>query len=219
LIVQRLNRQLPADFSAEPRVHLGTYFEIGICAFDESDPVSSTPATESKTSGTSTAVWAAPQPTLTIDAELPDQYEYEVLIYDHTRARKLVAAVELVSPANKDRPESRRAFVTKCAALLQQGVCVSVVDLVTIMHFNLYAELLAEFGLEDSSLGSPPVETYAATCRWRPVGRKSQLDAWAHPLVIGKALPTLPLWLTQDLAVALELEASYEDTCQALRID
>jgi hypothetical protein len=55
--------------------------------------------------------------------------------------------------------------VTKCAALLQEGVCVSIVDLVTTRSFNLYADLLALIGLEDPSFvpTSPPV--YAATCR------------------------------------------------------
>jgi hypothetical protein len=37
---------------------------------------------------------------------------------------------------------SRQAFVSKCAALLQKRVCVSIVDLVTTRHFNLYSELL-----------------------------------------------------------------------------
>jgi hypothetical protein len=31
-------------------------------------------------------------------------------------------------------------------------------------------------------------------------------------------LPTLPVWLTDSLAVPLELEASYEETCRILRI-
>jgi hypothetical protein len=31
-------------------------------------------------------------------------------------------------------------------------------------------------------------------------------------------LPTLPLWLADDLAVPLELEASDEVTCRVLRI-
>lgn len=52
--------------------------------------------------------------------------EYEVLIYDVEPDRKLVAAVEIVSPANKDRPESRQMFVAKCASLLQKGVCIWV---------------------------------------------------------------------------------------------
>jgi len=31
-------------------------------------------------------------------------------------------------------------------------------------------------------------------------------------------LPTLPLWLASNLAVPLELEQTYEETCQVLRI-
>jgi len=30
---------------------------------------------------------------------------------------------------------------------------------------------------------------------------------------------TLPLWLSEELAVSLELEASYEETCHVLRIN
>jgi hypothetical protein len=36
--------------------------------------------------------------------------------------------------------------------------------------------------------------------------------------MIGHKLPTLPIWLQDDLAVSLELEASYEEACRALRI-
>jgi hypothetical protein len=36
---------------------------------------------------------------------------------------------------------------------------------------------------------------------------------------IGQPLPTLPLWLADNFSVPLDLEASYEETCQALRID
>jgi hypothetical protein len=36
--------------------------------------------------------------------------------------------------------------------------------------------------------------------------------------MVGQALPTLPLWLDDNLAVSLDLEASYEETCRALRI-
>src|SRR5947209_7298680 len=47
---------------------------------------------------------------------------YAVHVVDRQRGRRLVAAVEIVSPANKDRPDHRGAFVARCAALLQQGV-------------------------------------------------------------------------------------------------
>lgn len=72
-----------------------------------------------------------------------------------------VAAVEIVSPANKDRPEHRRMFVAKCAALLAQGVCVAVIDLVTTRRFNLYSDLLDLVGHTDPSLTPEPPPLYA----------------------------------------------------------
>src|SRR5437868_6748001 len=56
---------------------------------------------------------------LIVETDLPAQDEYEVRVYDARRGRRLVAAIEIVSPANKDRPEHRAAFVAKCLTLLQ----------------------------------------------------------------------------------------------------
>jgi hypothetical protein len=84
-----------------------------------------------------TSVWAPPKPSVAVETALPDNDEYEVRIYDARHGRRLVAAIELVSPSNKDRPEHRNVFVAKCVALLRQGVAVSIVDLVTVRHFNL----------------------------------------------------------------------------------
>src|SRR6478736_844984 len=145
-IVQRLWPQLPEEYVAEPRVHLGTNFEIDVCDFEPDYPREVHHGGSVDNGSVATAVWAPPEPTLAVDADPSEQYAYEVLIFDQTRARLLVAAVELVSPGNKDRPESRRAFVTKCAALIGQGVCVSIVDLVTTRRFNLYAEMLDQIG-------------------------------------------------------------------------
>jgi hypothetical protein len=56
------------------------------------------------------------------------------------------------------------------------------------------------------------------TCRWARTGDAWLLETWAHPLALGRPLPTLPLWLAENLAVPLELELSYEETCRILRI-
>jgi len=37
-------------------------------------------------------------------------------------------------------------------------------------------------------------------------------------LTIGQSLPTLPLWLSEDFSVPLNLEESYEETCRIFRI-
>ena len=109
-------------------------------------------------------------------------------------------------------------FVAKCAALLQKGVAVSIVDLVTVRHFNLYVELLAVIGHTDPTLGDPPPDLYAASCRWTSKGKRALLEAWSHVLTLGRPLPTLPLWLTEDLVVPLDLEKSYEQACSDLWI-
>jgi hypothetical protein len=217
-MVQRLAPLLPDDFTAEPRVYLGSYFEIDVSAYEDDEPKKPWLASPENSGGVATATVPAPQATLTIDADLAEQYEYEVLVYDQSRGRLLVAAVEIVSPANKDRPENRRAFVTKCAALLQQGVCVSIVDLVTTRNFNLYTDLLTLLDRSDPAFTPKPPPVYAITCRCRKIGGVPKLEARAYPLAVGQPLPTLPIWLSDELHVSLELEASYEETCRVLRI-
>jgi hypothetical protein len=219
-IVEELAPRLPEGFVAEPRVHLGSYYEIDFCAFerDENGEHHTPSASPESNGGMATAVQAPPTPTLTLDADFPEQYAYEVLIFDVERDRRLVAAVEIVSPANKDRPESRQLFIAKCYNLLRQDVCVSIVDLVTIRHFNLYAELLALLERSDPAMSPAPPAIYVATCRKRQSEGKTKLDTWSRALTVGQPLPTLPIWLSSSLTLTLDLEASYEETCRVLRV-
>lgn len=144
--------------------------------------------------------------------------EYEVRVYEIGRERNLVAAIEIVSPANKDRPEHRRAFVAKCATLLQNQISLVIIDLVTTRGFNLYRDLLDLIGQSDPALGAESMPIYAVACRSTKPNDSWQLDTWLHPLQIGQPLPTLPLWLADNFSIALDLEESYEDTCKALGI-
>jgi len=214
-IVKQLRQLLPAGYVAAPRVHLGSQVEIDVAAY-EKDDVGSVGATRSGDGRVATAVWAPAAPTVAVEAPLPDFDEYEVRVYDAKRGHRLVAAIEIVSPRNKDRPESRNAFVGKCAALLQQGVAVSIVDLVTVRHFNLYAELMTFIGQSDPTLGDPPPPIYAASCRWTVKDKRPLFEAWSHHLAIGQPLPTLPLWLSPTRVVPLDLEPGYEQACHDL---
>jgi hypothetical protein len=219
IMVQKLVGQLPEGYVAEPRVHLGSAFEIDVTTFKAVTGGEADVNTQrGSNGGVATATWAPPAPSLTIDADIPEQYAYEVLVFDVERDRQLVAAVEIVSPANKDRPDSRQLFVAKSAGLLQKGICVSIVDLVTVRHFNLYTELLALIDRSDPAFGLEPPPIYAVTCRKWQAGRTTRLQSWAYPLAVGQPLPTLPIWLTESHAVSLDLEASYEETCRVLRI-
>ncbi len=210
VIVQQLRKHLPAGYVAEPRVHSGSQVEI-VAAF-EKDAAPPLSGKSEENGGVATAVWAPARPTLAVETTLADYDEYAVRIFDAQRGRQLVAAIEIVSPVNKDRPEHRNVFVGKCAALIQKGVAVSIVDLVTVRRFNLYFELLTMIGHTDPTLGDPCPDLYAASCRWVKKEKRTILEAWSHVLTLGQPLPTLPLWLTADLSVPLDLEQSYEQT-------
>jgi len=217
-IVQELNKVLPDEFTAEPRVHMGPYFEIDVCAFEPDASYPAAGGDSENSGGIATATYSPPKATLATDVDFGDQYAYEVLIFDESRGRQLVAAIELVSPANKDRPKNREVFVTKCAAMLQNNICVSIVDLVSIRQFNLYCDLLQRIERTDPVFVPEPPSIYAVTCRTCKVNERPRFESWAFPLQIGQRLPTLPIWLTDILPIPLNLDASYDATCKALRI-
>ncbi len=216
VIVQQLRKQLPSGYVAEPRVHSGSQVEIDVATYETDVP--NRPQTSSDAGGVATVTWAPSMPSLAIETTLPDYDAYEVRVYDVRRGRHLVAAVEIVSPANKDRPDHRNLFVAKCAGLLQRGVAVSIVDIVSVRRFNLYLELLTLLGHSDPSLGDPAPHLYAASIRWARRDERTFLEAWSHALGIGGPLPTLPLWLNEVHFVPLDLEQSYENTCHDLWI-
>ncbi len=143
---------------------------------------------------------------------------FEVQVFDEEGTQALVAAVELVSPANKDRDAHRRTFATKCAAYLQQNVSVVVVDVITERRGNLHAELMGRLGLGEPALGAVTAELYAVAYRTAGVGTRLRLEAWPVALAVGAPLPVLPLWLGPERAVPLDLEATYTATCQSLRM-
>ncbi len=219
MIVALLRRQLPPRYFAEPRVHTGASAEIGVATFeDEGDDLVAGGAANNNGGGVATAIWAPPQPALVAVTDLPSQDVYEVLVYDEKRHCRLVAAVEIVSPANKDRPEHRRAFASKCAGLLREHVSVVIVDIVTTRTPNLYGELLDLIGQNDPGLGPEPPAQYTAACRLTKRGNDWLLETWRQPLGLGQPLPTVPLWLADNLAVPLELEESYEQSCHVLNL-
>lgn len=212
-IVQQLRNLLPVGFIAEPHIRLGTVMEIDVGALEEDEAIEIVSSHSNASSGMATATWAASSPAIAVDTEPPDEYEYEVCIYDIKHERQLVAAIEFVSPANKDRPQSRDAFVAKCAALLRKGVAVSIVDLVTNRQFNLYAQLMTFIEHPDPVMTAIEPAIYAASCRWPTLGVKARLETWPHALTIGQPLPLLPLWLSEALVLPLDLEKSYEKAC------
>ena len=90
--------------------------------------------------------WSATDVML-MPAVFPDEIEVQVI--QRSGGPTLVAAIELVSPRNKDRIEARRAFAAKRAGYLQLGIGLLIVDVVTERRANLHDELIQLLGQED----------------------------------------------------------------------
>jgi hypothetical protein len=219
MIVARLRRLLPRRYLVLPRVHSGSSAEIDVATFrDEREIPGTNGNSNADSGGVATAVWAPPRPTLTFTTDLPAQDVTEVRVYDEENGRRLVAAIEIISPANKDRPEHRQAFVSKCVGMLQEHVSLVVVDAVTTRDANLYAELLEAIGESDPIISGKAPSPYVAACRATKSEPRWLMETWAYLLTIGRPLPTVPLWVADDFAVPLELEESYVDSCELLGV-
>jgi hypothetical protein len=202
-------RWMPEGYFAEESTHAGAGAAIDGATFQE--PLTGTAPGDSTTATLPTRVWAPPKPELSVPAVFPEDFEVEV--YSTEGGYRLVAAIELISPANKDRPETRRAFATKCASLLYRGIGLVIVDIVTSRQANLHDEIVRMLGAT-SSPGAPGTGLYAVA--YQPIRRQEaeQIDIWPRMLALGQPLPQLPLALRGDLCVPVDLEGTYLDVCR-----
>jgi hypothetical protein len=215
-ILEHLNRDvLPRRYFAVAHIHLGDRVEIDVAALDRGETQGHADEDEG---GVAVAVWAPPRATGSIPVPFSDPDVFEVQIYKNVGGPRLVAAIELVSPANKDRPATRRAFAVKCASYLQSEVSVVIGDVVTELRSNLHDDLLNVMDLPDKHDEAVSDSLYAASYRPLLKTNSPRLDYWLEPLALGTRLPTLPLWLLPDFAVPLDLERPYKTACEASRI-
>jgi hypothetical protein len=212
VIAQQLNRDaLPPEYFAEPEISLGPEIEIDVATLELTGPGNG--------GGSPTALWSPPRPKLSVKVDFSRLDGYEVRVYRDVGGAELRAAIELVSPANKDRAGSRRTFAAKCAGYLQHGIAVIIVDIVTARAADLHRELFETLGVKGRRAAwRSPTGLYAVAYRPVTVRKAPRVEVWPESLALGQVLPVMPLWLTPDLCVPVALEESYLTTCRSLRI-
>lgn len=205
-LARSITRQLPEGWFASPNVHWNIEVDVG--GFEIA-------GAQRFTMGGGRAL-AIPEPSRTIDfAFTTDVVEVEV--FRELGDLILVGAVELVSPANKDRPESREAFVSKCDALLRDQVGIAIVDVVTNRNANLHNELLERWG-ESCEEGAGGIYLAAYRPFVGPSGAAA-LSMWYRALRIGAELPSALLFLKDGPVVELPLAETYRLACDDMRIE
>jgi hypothetical protein len=215
-LVEQLNGSvLGEEDYADMQVHVGSQVEVDVATLKEGSG-----GAGGLRGSTATAVapaWTPPATALVLPTVFPDDIEVQVL--STSTGATLVGAIELVSPGNKDRPETRRAFAAKCATYLSRGIGVVVVDIVTNRSANLHNETIELLGHGDPFLLAPGVHTYAVAYRPSRQPAGDQIEIWPEPLAIGRELPVLPLGLRNAGVVPVDLGAAYAEARRRTRLD
>jgi hypothetical protein len=213
-----LNKHLPPGYFAEPNVVFGV--EVDVAALEDGLHQKRAESLKTTTPGGASAtpqlVWASPLPSGIIPF-FPTTESVEVNIFNTAGDLTLIGAIELVSPANKDRQEHRDVFVSKCMTYLSQGIGLVIVDVVTERTANLHNELLDRLG----NCSEPPLAGHLYSAAYRVIKNDDNhwLSFWQEALEVGKPLPTVPLWLREDICQPVELQSSYDRVCQELKLD
>jgi hypothetical protein len=195
-LADALNRALPAGYFAEEQTHAGAGVEIDVATLEHRGGAAPSVGNGPAAATLPAKVWSPPEPALTVPAVFAD--DFEVRVFNSATGPRLVAAIELVSPRNKDRSEARRAFAVKCASYLHQGISLMILDIVTERRGNLHGEVL-QLLTTDPPAPAPDAWLYAVA--YRPVRRagREEVDVWTARLELAAPLPVLPLALNAEV--------------------
>jgi hypothetical protein len=172
------------------------------------------PAREGSPTG-SEALVEGPQPDFQAVALLQPEPQMAVHVF---RQGQLVAAVELVSPRNKDRPSSREFYRNRCLGYLWSGVHLMLADVHRRpLGFSLVEAMAAELQCQ-LPVGLPPHAVSWNVGGPTPEGGRF-LDGWYRPLTVGSPLPALPLALADQKTILIDLEQTYAEAGRRAYLD
>ncbi|HEY3245171.1 MAG TPA: DUF4058 family protein [Phycisphaerae bacterium] len=133
----------------------------------------------------------------------------------HVSGHRLVALLEIVSPANKDRSGSLEVFASKAAQALNAGVHLLVVDLFPPGPHDprgIHDVIRSQVGDSDEPYELPAGEpmTLASYAAGPPVA------VYLEHLRVGADLPDMPLFLHPERYINVPLESTYRSAYQTL---
>jgi hypothetical protein len=121
---------------------------------------------------------------------------------------RLVAAVKLISPRNKDRASARAVYLARYLNYLMEGAHLLLVDVHRRpLEFSFAVALARELQIQQPRLAAPLAVSYRVGEPAPDGGRF--LGIWRRPLTIGQPLPTVSLALTLRQLIDVDLEQTY----------
>ena len=198
---------LPHGYYAMPEQHAGrrTIADVLTLQVGDAGPIQPTDL------GPIAVAEAPPQVSRKMVVRPPTSYRLaqRTLTVRRRRNHRIVAMVEIVSPANKDRARSVNEFADKVYDALEHGCHLLLIDLLPHgphdpqgMHYAIWENF-------DNEHEEPPPPAD------KPLSLASYLalpfpEASYEPIAVGDVLPPMPLFLDPDWYVNTPLEETYQ---------
>lgn len=197
---------LPNGYYAMAEQHAGDLIPdvLALHASDEdSGPI---PA---PTGGVATVTKTRPKVDARLTASASPKGKRRTIAVRHVSGHRVVALVEIVSPANKDRKTHVTAFVNKLVAALELGIHVVLIDLFPPgKHDSAGMHGATWDRFEPDEDNAPPDDRPFALAAYS-AGKPAK--AFVSFAAVGDVLPAVPLFLTPERFVSLELEPGYTE--------
>ena len=167
------------------------------------------PHAESNGDGMVAVAIAPPRVHLAQEASLEAAFylaKRRTLVIRHATGDRIVALVEIVSPANKHNRSAVEDFVNKVASALKEGIHVMVIDPFPPGRHDpqgLHGILWEQLGEPHYE---PPADLPLALVSYCA---KSPITAYVEPTRVGLPLTEMPLFLTKTHYIRTPLEATY----------
>jgi len=125
----------------------------------------------------------------------------------HVSNHRVVALVEIASPANKDRAQSVADFADKAISAIDRGIHVLLVDLIPPGRHDpqgLHGAIWSYFGDAEA----PPADQPLTIASYDAI--RGLPEAHLEYRTVGEALPEMPLFLEGEGCVPTPLDATYQ---------
>jgi hypothetical protein len=201
---------LPPGYYALPEQHLGK--TIGdVLTLHSGTPSEQAPSPEAGT----LLLETPPRVGKKVTASATPRALRRTLAVRHISGHRIIALLEIVSPANKDRPRHVDEFAAKAVTALCNGVHLLLVDVFPPglhdpqgMHHAIWRKLTDEAEDHEPSAQAPLVlASYVAREPW---------EAYVEKVAVGDNLPDMPLFLDADHYVNSPLESTYQAAFRGL---
>jgi hypothetical protein len=131
------------------------------------------------------------------------------------REGQLIAAIELVSPRNKDRPSACTAYAAAYAAYLLKGVHLLLLDVHRRpLHFSFAERIAEELQFPEQPRCPAPFAISYRIGEPAPNGGRI-LGIWRGRLAVGEPLPPMRLALSVQESLVVDLEYTYGRAAEA----